>query len=147
MKRMLAIASGGGHWDELVLLRSAFADYEVTYAVTVTQQAERDGIAARRITDFSRSDKISGLRTAWEVFMLIAELRPSAVVTTGAAPGLLAVVFGKLFGARTVWIDGMAAADELSMSGKAARWIVDLHLSQWEHLADGKRTKFIGSIL
>ena len=44
--------------------------------------------------------------------------RPDVIITTGAAPGAMALVFGKLVGARTIWIDGLASADKLLASGR-----------------------------
>lgn len=146
-RRLLAISSGGGHWDELVLLRDAFTGFDVTYATTMPGQAERDGIAARLITDSNRNSRLTLLRTAWDVAVLLATIRPHCIVSTGATPGLIAVLLGKLIGARTIWIDSVANAEELSMSGRIARNGADLHLSQWQHLADGRRTKYLGSVL
>ena len=57
------------------------------------------------------------------------------VVSTGAAPGLIALPIAKLFGARTVWIDSLANCERLSLSGRIARHFSDLWLTQWPHLA------------
>jgi hypothetical protein len=146
-KRLLAISSGGGHWDELVLLQPAFDGFTTTYATTIPGQAQRDGIAARIVTDSNRNSRLGLLRTAWDVLKLVVEIRPHYVVSTGATPGLIAVLLGKLFGARTIWIDSIANAETLSMSGRIARPLADLHLSQWQHLADGRATRFMGSVL
>jgi len=145
-RRLLAISSGGGHWDELVLLRDAFAGFDVTYATTMPGQPQRDGIEARIITDSNRNSRIALLRTAIDVLVLLVTLRPHTIVSTGATPGLIAVMLGKVLGARTVWVDSVANAEELSMSGRIARRGADLHLSQWAHLAD-ERTRFMGSVL
>jgi hypothetical protein len=146
-KRLLAISSGGGHWDELVLLQPAFDGFATTYATTMPGQAQRDGVAARIITDSNRNSRFDLLRTGWDVLWLMIEIRPHYVVSTGATPGLIAVMLGKLFGARTIWIDSIANAETLSMSGRIARPVADLHLSQWQHLADGRATRFMGSVL
>ena len=42
---------------------------------------------------------------------LLLRHRPDVIVTTGAAPGYFALRFGKLLGARTIWIDSMANAE------------------------------------
>jgi hypothetical protein len=146
-KRLLAISSGGGHWDELVLLQPAFDGFATTYATTMPGQAQRDGVAARIVTDSNRNSCLNLLRTGWDVLWLMIEIRPHYVVSTGATPGLIAVMLGKLFGARTIWIDSIANAETLSMSGRIARPVADLHLSQWQHLADGRATRFMGSVL
>ncbi len=145
--RLLAVASGGGHWDELLILRPAFAGFDVVYVTTMAGQAERDGVDAVLVTDSNRDSGLStSMRTAGHMLSLVRQHRPAVVLSTGAMPGLLAVLFGKLFGARTVWLDSVANAEQLSMSGKLAARFVDLHLTQWPHLAT-KKTKYLGSIL
>lgn len=147
MQKVLAVSSSGGHWDELILLGPAFVDFEVVYATTLPSQAQRDGVNAYRIADCHRNSRLAALRTGWDLLKLVVRKWPAVVVSTGATPGLLAVAIGKMFGARTVWIDSIANADELSMSGRLARHFVDLHLTQWPHLADGEATHYLGSVL
>ena len=81
------------------------------------------------------------------VLRVVLKERPSVVVSTGAAPGLFGVIFGKLGGARTIWIDSIANAEELSMSGRlAGRW-ADLWLTQWPELAREGGPAFEGAVL
>jgi hypothetical protein len=69
------------------------------------------------------------------------------VVTTGAAPGYWAIRFGKLIGARTIWIDSIANAEELSMSGRLASKVADVCLTQWPHLDGEHGAQYAGSVL
>jgi hypothetical protein len=69
------------------------------------------------------------------------------VISTGALPGYFALRLAKLFGARTVWIDSIANAEELSMSGQKVRPYADLWLTQWAHLASAGGPEFRGSVL
>jgi UDP-N-acetylglucosamine:LPS N-acetylglucosamine transferase len=146
---VLAISSGGGHWVQLLRLRPAFEGCDVTYA-TVMEGYRADleaGSDFRVVPDGNRWSKINLLRAACAVFLLLLSLRPDVVITTGAAPGYFAVRFGKLLGARVVWIDSIANAGELSMSGIKAGAFVDLWLTQWPHLAREGGPKFCGSVL
>ena len=72
---------------------------------------------------------------------------PDIVITTGAAPGYFGVRIGKWLGARVVWIDSVANAEELSMSGQKAGAFSDLWLTQWPHLAGDGGPKYIGNVL
>ena len=147
--KVLAISSGGGHWIQLLRLRPAFEGCEVVYA-TVLEGYRADLIEAaefRVIPDSNRSNKTSLIISAWSIFWLIFRLRPEVVVSTGAAPGYFGVLFGKLLGARTVWVDSIANAEELSMSGAKAGSFVDLWLTQWPHLARPSGPHCVGSVL
>ena len=135
-KRILAISSGGGHWVELLRLRSAFEGGEVVY-VTVQKDYERDvpGCRLHVINDATRWDKFGLFRVALRLFFIMLRERPDVVITTGAAPGYFALRFGRLLRAKTIWLDSIANAEELSMSGRIAGKYADLWLTQWEHLA------------
>jgi hypothetical protein len=73
---------------------------------------------------------------------------PDLIISTGAAPGLIALLLGKLvFRRRTIWIDSMANADRLSTSGRLAGRLADLWLTQWPHLAEAGGPQFWGPVL
>jgi UDP-N-acetylglucosamine:LPS N-acetylglucosamine transferase len=101
----------------------------------------------RVIPDATRWNKIRGLWMAAKVFWIVATLRPDVVVSTGAAPGYFAVRFGRWFGARTCWIDSIANAEELSLSGRKIRPYATRVLSQWPEVAKAENTEYGGSVL
>jgi len=147
--KLLAISSGGGHWVQLLRLRPAFDGCEVAYA-TVSEgyrvDLERDAVL-HVIPDANRWSKLDLLRSAFAIFRLLLRLRPDVVITTGAAPGYFGVRIGKLLGARVVWLDSIANAEELSLSGNKAGSFVDLWLTQWPHLAEENGPKHLGNVL
>ncbi len=58
------------------------------------------------------------------------------MLSTGAALGFLVCFWGKLFGAKIIWLDSIANTRKLSMSGRMIRPFADLVLSQWADVAD-----------
>lgn len=147
-KRVLAISSGGGHWVQLVRLRSAFDGCDLAFA-TVSDQYRQDVPDARfhSIPDATRWNKLALIHLAARVLALLLRERPDVVVTTGAAPGYLAVLLARLFGSRTIWIDSIANVDRLSLSGEKAGPHADLWLTQWPHLAHNSGPSFRGAVL
>ncbi|UCD76423.1 MAG: hypothetical protein JSV91_05755 [Phycisphaerales bacterium] len=146
--RILAVASGGGHWVQLLRLRPAFVGEHVVY-VTVNRayRAEIGAAPFHVVNDATRWNKWGLIKLAARMAWIMLRERPDAVVTTGAAPGYFAILLGKLFGARTAWIDSMANVDCLSLSGqKVGRW-TDLWLTQWPSLARKDGPRFEGSVL
>ena len=146
--RVLAIASGGGHWVQLLRLRNAFDGCEVTYA-TVRSSYIADVPGERFITvpDATRWDRLRllwmGVRVVWVVFTR----KPDIVVSTGAAPGYVAIRVGKILGSRTIWIDSIANVERLSLSGRKIGRYADLWLTQWPHLAEPSGPLFKGAVL
>lgn len=146
---VLAISSGGGHWVQLLRASDAWNGCIVTYA-TVSEIYAQDLPAASRLAivpDATRWSRWQMLKLAWTIGRLLVSLRPDVIVTTGAAPGYLAVRLGKLLGARTVWIDSIANVDAMSMSGSRVRRHADLWLTQWPHLAGPSGPQYLGSVL
>ena len=137
-RRVVAIASGGGHWVQLLRLRPAFDGCDVTY-VTVSEAYGADvlGERLRVINDATRWNKIGLVKMAAKIGWIMLRTRPDVVVTTGAAPGYFAIRIGKVLGARTIWLDSVANVEQLSLSGQRVGKHADLWLTQWRHLAGG----------
>lgn len=135
-KRVLAIASGGGHWVQLLRMREAFDGASVAYATTSPDSAQEvPGSPFFVVPDATRWNRWALVKLTVSVMWLLLRLRPQVVVTTGAAPGLIAIAIGHALGMRTVWVDSIANVDGMSLSGQSARRFADLWLTQWEHLA------------
>jgi UDP-N-acetylglucosamine:LPS N-acetylglucosamine transferase len=146
-QRILAVASSGGHWVQLRRLAAAFDGQDVAYLTTEPGYRSEVGIARfYTVNDANRWNKLALLRCGLKVLWTLLRERPTVVVSTGAAPGYLAIRGGRLMGARTVWIDSVANVEELSMSGRLASSTADLCLTQWPHLAGGN-VRYIGAVL
>ena len=146
--KVLAISSGGGHWEQLMLVVSCFSDDNVVYANTLEGLAEKSGVSpAYVVKDCNRDRPMDNLRCAAQVFGIIRREKPDLIVSTGAAPGIIALTIGKVMGAKTIWIDSVANSERLSLSGKIAGRIADLWLTQWAHLARKNGPQYYGSVL
>lgn len=77
---------------------------------------------------------------------LVLAVKPDVVVSTGAAPGLIGLLAGKMLGAKTIWVDSIANVEELSLSGRLAMLFADRTYTQWEGLARPK-VYFHGNVL
>jgi hypothetical protein len=156
-RRVLAVASGGGHWIQLYRLRPAWDGCDVTYVTTdpgYAEEVRRDAAergqrvpAFHTVGEANRWQKRALARLLVDLIVLMIRVRPDVIVTTGAAAGHFAIRIGGLLGARTAWIDSMANAEELSLSGRKAGPHVDLWLTQWEALARPGGPEYRGSVM
>ncbi|MZR29702.1 UDP-N-acetylglucosamine--LPS N-acetylglucosamine transferase [Sneathiella sp. DP05] len=159
--KVLAISSAGGHWVQLQRLRAAWDGCDAIYITTkdgyredLVADAERRGQTLPkfyRVVDANRWQKFRLLRQLFSILVILLRERPDVIVSTGAAAGFFALKIGKLMGARTIWVDSIANAGALSLSGQKAGGCADLWLTQWEHLAgsdEGKKgPEFKGSVV
>lgn len=147
-RRVLAVASGGGHWEQLMLLRPAFGCCEIRYVTTVPGLPElHDAAPAAIVPDCNRDRPLLALRSVTGIARQVAAFRPHVVISTGALPGVIALAIGRATGARTVWIDSIANSEEMSLSGQIARRVADLWISQWPEVARRSGAIYAGSIL
>lgn len=147
-RKVLAAASGGGHWEQLMLLRGGLESYDVQYATTDPDIARQRGIAnAETLPDCNQNTPIKAALCALAAIRIVLKHRPDVILSTGAAPGYFCLLAGRLVGARTLWIDSVANGEELSMCGKLSRRTAHECLTQWEHLADGEQVKYRGAVL
>jgi UDP-N-acetylglucosamine:LPS N-acetylglucosamine transferase len=148
-KKILAVASIGGHWIQLLRITAGLAaDYDISYVSSNPKWADLVKGKFYAICEFSRWD-------AWKMFfcvpyvlMILQKEKPSVVLSTGAAPGLLVLLLAKyVFRKKTIWVDSIANVAKMSACGRyAVKLGIDHVYSQWEHLAVGK-VKYAGNVL
>lgn len=145
--KILAVSSIGGHWVQLLRLMPAFEGTEVEFVTTKESFSSMvEGKVFYSIPDANRWDKYGLVKCFFRLFEIVRKSKPNCIITTGAAPGLIAIFIGKLLFIKTIWIDSIANCEEMSMSGKIATIVADVVYTQWEHLAN-KKIKFCGNVL
>ncbi|SFU66463.1 UDP-N-acetylglucosamine--LPS N-acetylglucosamine transferase [Pseudoduganella namucuonensis] len=147
-KKILAVASGGGHWVQMLRLRPAFEGQRMVYVTVQPSYASQvPGERFYAVTDATRWSRWDLVKMICQVGWIVLKERPDVVVTTGAAPGVVALRVGKLLGAKTVWLDSIANVEHMSMSGQRVRRFADLWLTQWQHLAKEDGPGYKGGVL
>lgn len=148
VQKVLAVASGGGHWIQLLRMKAAFEDHEVVFVTTLeSYRSQVEGHQFYTVRDANRWNRLGLVRMAIRVAGILLRERPDVVISTGAAVGYFAVRLGRLFGVRTIWVDSIANVEELSLSGDKVGAHVDLWLTQWPHLARPEGPHFAGAVL
>ncbi len=155
--RVLALSSTGGHWVQLLRLAPAWNGCEVHYATStadfrarVADMARARGQAApgyHVFTDANRWQKLRLVRQLVDVALILLKVRPDVIITTGASAGYFAIRLGRLMGARCCWLDSIANAAELSLSGAKAGPHAHLWLTQWPELARPGGPGYRGAVL
>lgn len=146
--RLLAVSSGGGHWVQMLRLRPSFEGAEVHYATVDPSAASMVAPAPVHVyPDANKGTKLRLMLAALRLAVIVLKVRPDVVISTGAAGGYLAIRFARLLGARTMFIDSIANARELSVSASLARKVAHRVLSQWPDVAARSGTEFRGAVL
>ena len=141
------VASAGGHWTQLNRLLPAFEGHRLSFVST--EHSFKELVFPHKfysVPDSSRWDKIGLIKTFFSIIKIVIIENPKVIITTGAAPGLMAIIIGRIFLKKGIWIDSIANYEEVSMSGKIASNFTRHVYTQWEHLASN-RIKFKGNVL
>lgn len=147
--KVMVATSDGGHWVQMRRILPAFEGFELVYC-GVAARLDADLAPARYhvLGNVSRKNPHKLVLLVWRLARILRAERPDVVVTTGAAPGLVALALGKLLvGSRTIWIDSIANTDRISLSGRMARHVADAWLVQWEHLSAPEGPQYWGAVL
>jgi UDP-N-acetylglucosamine:LPS N-acetylglucosamine transferase len=149
-QKILAIASPGGHWIQLNKICNPLEDrFDVIY-VTPGSQYSSSSKGSRKIlniTDASATSKSKLFPLAFQLLWIFIKQRPTAIISTGAAPGAIAFLLAKFLPIKTIWVDSIANTAEISRSGRMVKKHADLVVTQWEALSDGENIVYQGSIL
>lgn len=137
---VLLVSSSGGHWVQMSKILPALDGLE--WDVATVDLSAVEGLNYRRafrIQDFNRDTWIASAGGLFSVLRCVLGSRATHVISTGAAPGLVAIAIGKLAGKKTMWIDSVANAEKISLSGRLASPFSDVVLTQWEDVAQRYR--------
>ena len=148
-QKILAIASPGGHWIQLnKICKPLENEFNVVY-ITPGAQYSNDNNTKKvlNITDASADSKLKLILLVFQLLTIFIIERPSAIISTGAAPGAIAFLLAKFLPIKTIWVDSIANVAQLSRSGRIIKNHADKVITQWESLSDGDKIVYQGSIL
>ena len=147
-KKVFAISSPGGHWIQLTRICAGLeARHELVYAMPDKLFKAKQGRKIYSVMDVSADDKWKLIPCALQISWILLKERPDTIISTGAAPGALAVMLGKMFRIRTIWVDSIANVQKISRAGRLVQKHADTFLTQWPQLSDNDRIIHKGSVL
>lgn len=138
-KKILAVGSTGGHYVQLTRVMAS-AGFEASRLVYVRTKVSTNDLPANRqeylINEISRDSIWKAPLVFFQIMLLIVRHNPQWIVSTGALPGLIAIIAGRLTLRKTLWIDSIANTKKLSDSGSMAKKFAHITLTQWPSIAD-----------
>jgi UDP-N-acetylglucosamine:LPS N-acetylglucosamine transferase len=148
--KICLVASAGGHMTQLRRVAKAWSGY-ATFWITSTDVVRKtlagDG-NVYVVGECNRQHLFRVFLVFLRCWRAILKERPDVVISTGAAPGCIAVFLGKLRGAKVVWLDSITNVEHLSLSGRMVRPFADLFLVQWPELASKyARAEYVGEVI
>lgn len=138
MKKILIAASSGGHLEEALALSPLGERYETVLITEKTEYAVKcwqDKVY--EMPQVNRREFTSWLKYIicfFRTLVIIIRERPDAVLSTGAMIAFPALLLGKLFGKKIIFIECLFNVDKPTLTGKLTYKFADLFIVQWEEM-------------
>ena len=142
MKKVLFIASTGGHLSELMQLKPCFENYDYNIIT------EKTGSTVNLKDKFPKKVNYLVFGTKDHLFSYIFKfsfnilksiylyfkIRPEYIVTTGTHTAVPICYIGKLFGTKIIFIETFANSKTKTLSGRLVYPISDCFIVQWKEM-------------
>lgn len=134
--KICLVGSSGGHLTHLYMLRPFWEDKD-RFWVTFDKEDARSVLRDERMYPCyyptNRSIKGLFLNTVL-AFKLIRKERPDLIISSGAAVAVPFFYVGKLYGARTIYIEVFDRIDHSTLTGRLVYPVTDRFIVQWEEM-------------
>ena len=141
-KRVLFIASTGGHLNELLQLSSMYSEYD--YHI-ITEKTKSNLYLKKkykkRVNYLVYGTKhhflVYPFKLLWNCivsFILYLKYRPDYIITTGTHTAGPMCCIGKIFGSKVIYIETFANMVTKTVTGRLLYPISDLFVVQWESM-------------
>ncbi|MBQ9011209.1 MAG: polysaccharide biosynthesis protein [Bacilli bacterium] len=140
-KKVMFIASTGGHLSELMELESLFKYYDSCLITEKTSSNMALSNKYNHVHYLVYGTKDHMLTYPFKLFVncfksvyYFVKYRPRFIVTTGAHTAGPMCYIGKMFGSKIIFIESMANSSTKTITGKLVYPIADLFVVQWKEM-------------
>ena len=136
--KVCLVGSSGGHLTHLWMLKPFWKDKE-RFWVTFDKQDARSMLKEERMypcyypTNRNIKNLLKNTKLAWKI---LRKERPDVIISSGAAAAVPFFYLGKLFGAKTVYIEVFDRLDAPTLTGRLVRPVTDRFIVQWDEMLD-----------
>lgn len=134
--KVCLVGSSGGHLAHLYMLKPFWQDKE-RFWVTFDKEDAKSLLEDEKMYPcyYPTNRSLKGLViNTGLAFKLIRKERPDLIISTGAAVAVPFFYVGKLYGAKTVYIEVFDRINHSTLSGKMIYPIADRFIVQWEEM-------------
>lgn len=134
--KVCLVGSSGGHLTHLYLLKKFWNDKDrfwVTFDKEDANSLLKDEKKYNCYYPTNRNIK-NLIKNTFLAIKVLKKERPDLIISSGAAVAVPFFYIGKLFGAKTVYIEVFDRIDKPTLTGKLVYSITDLFVVQWEEM-------------
>lgn len=136
LKKICLIASSGGHFEQISMLKKLTKDFDVFFVTEKTKyRINKENLYY--VKQVNRKDRLLILNMCIVFFQSLCIFfreKPDVIVSTGALSVLPMYVIGKLFKRKLVFIESFAKVTTPTKTGKFLYKFVDVFIVQWQSM-------------
>ena len=143
------MGSSGGHLAHLYMLKPFWKNKE-RFWVTFAKEDAKSLLEDEKMyscyfpTNRNIKNLIKNTFLAWKI---LKKEKPNLIISSGAAVAVPFFYLGKLFGAKTIYIEVFDRIDKSTLTGKLVYPVTDKFIVQWEEMKKVyKKSENLGSI-
>lgn len=147
-KKVLIVASPGGHLMQMLALEPAWSDAERTWVTLRSTDVEyllqdEDVIYGHGPTPRDIGNFFRNLRLASRI---LREQDPGVIISTGAGLALPFFLLGRIQRRRLIYVESITRVEKLALTGRLVYPLADAFFVQWDSLSQLRRARFHGSV-
>lgn len=134
--KICLVGSSGGHLTHLYMLKDFWKDKE-RFWVTFDKEDANSILKGERVHHcyFPTNRNVKNLiKNSLLAIKLLRKEKPDLIISSGAAVAVPFFYFGKLMGAKTIYIEVFDRIDKSTMTGKLVYPVTDKFIVQWEEM-------------
>ena len=134
--KICLVGSSGGHLTHLYLLKPFWKDKE-RFWVTFDKEDTRSILGNETFypCHYPTNRNLKNLiKNTVLAFNILRKERPDVIISSGAAVAVPFFYLGKIFGAKTVYIEVFDRIDTPTLTGKLVYPVTDKFIVQWEEM-------------
>lgn len=138
MKRICFIASTGGHFEQLIMLKPIM-DSNESFIITekTSYQSSKDGRKTYYLKQVNRQEKtwiFKMLVNTIESLKIFIKEKPDLVISTGALVSIPMCLIAKVFRKKLIFIESFAKITSPTLTGKLLYKLADQFYVQWKDM-------------
>ena len=134
--KICLVGSSGGHLAHLNMLKPFWKDQE-RFWVTFDKEDARSILKEEKMYSchFPTNRNLKNLfKNTFLAIKVLKKEKPDVIISSGAAVAVPFFYIGKLFGAKTVYIEVFDRIDKPTVTGKLVYPVTDKFIVQWEEM-------------
>lgn len=143
------VGSSGGHLAHLYQLKK-FWQNKNRFWVTFDKEDARSVLKGEKVYNcyYPTNRNIKNLiKNTFIAFKVLSREKPDIIISSGAAVAVPFFYIGKLFGAKTIYIEVFDRIDKPTLTGKLVYPVTNKFIVQWEEMKKVyKKAENLGSI-